>query len=207
MNIRNNHASCWIATASSMAKLTDDQGILDMFRNRFKTILLPEQMALDGSFPAELKGTKPYAYSLFNMDAFANIAQILSTEEDNLWEFSTSDGKGIKKGMDFIFPFIKSKELWPYKKDVFNWEKRPTRQSCLLFAGLAYQKQAYIDTYMEMEEPSHPEVLRNLSVGTPSCYLAQYIVEYFSDDRNCKHKKTASLEIHKRKNEDKNKSI
>ena len=46
--------------------------------------------------------TKPYGYALFNIDAFANVAQILSTPEDNLWEFETPDGRSLKLGMEFI---------------------------------------------------------------------------------------------------------
>ena len=56
-------------------------------------------MATDGSFPLELKRTKPYGYSLFNIDAFFNVAQILSTPEDNLFEYETKDGKSLKKGL------------------------------------------------------------------------------------------------------------
>ena len=47
----------------------------------------PTQMAADGSFPQELARTKPYGYSLFNLDAMATICQILSTPADNLWTF------------------------------------------------------------------------------------------------------------------------
>ena len=43
-------------------------------RERFKTVLLPEQMAPDGSFPQETRRTKPFAYSLFNLEAMAGIA-------------------------------------------------------------------------------------------------------------------------------------
>ncbi|MFO7922984.1 MAG: hypothetical protein R6U58_04760 [Bacteroidales bacterium] len=36
------------------------------------------------------------------IDAFANFARILSTPEDNLWEFETPDGRSLKLGMEFI---------------------------------------------------------------------------------------------------------
>lgn len=167
MNMRNNHATCWLATASSMAKLTSNDKMLEMCRERFKNVLLPNQMAEDGSFPNELRRTKPYGYSLFNMDAFANVAQILSTTDDNLWEFSTPDGKNLQKGMDYIFPFIKDKSKWPYEKDIYIWDEWPARQSCLLFAGLNFQKPEYIDVYLNLCRSTHPEVFRNLPVRHP----------------------------------------
>ena len=48
-------------------------------RDRFQTVLIPNQEAPDGSFPEELRRTKPYGYSLFNLDALAIVAQTLLT--------------------------------------------------------------------------------------------------------------------------------
>ena len=75
MNWKNNHGTCWAATAASMAVLTDNAAIIKLCTDRFKNILLPNQMAADGSFPLELKRTKPYGYSLFNIDAFCRYSQ------------------------------------------------------------------------------------------------------------------------------------
>ncbi len=172
MNAKNNHGTCWAVTAAAMADLTSNEEIKNLCRNRFKTIFLPTQMADDGSFPLELKRTKPYGYSLFNMDAMCNLARILSTSEDNLWQFTTPDGKNLKKGMDYIFPFIADKSKWPFAKDIYIWNEWPARQSCLLFAGLAYENKAYIDTYLHLPaSPVHPEVIRNLPVRHPAIWL------------------------------------
>ncbi len=67
MNARNNHATCWVMQVAAFARLTGDQEILDFCRKRYREVLLPNQMATDGSFPEELKRTKPYGYSLFNL--------------------------------------------------------------------------------------------------------------------------------------------
>jgi hypothetical protein len=172
MNAKNNHGTCWVATASSMASLTGDEQVLKMCRERFKTVLLPSQMADDGSFPLELKRTKPYGYSLFNIDAMCNVAEILSTPEDNLFEFNTPDGKCISKGMEFIYPFIADKSTWPFAKDIYIWEEWPVRQSCLLFAGLALNNKKYISTFLSLPaNPTHPEVIRNLPVRHPVIWL------------------------------------
>ena len=172
MNAKNNHGTCWAVTASMFAKLTDNQEVIDFCKNRFKTVFLPNQMANDGRFPLELERTKPYGYSLFNLDAMANLAEILSTPEDNLWNFETADGKSLQKGMDFLFPYIQNKTSWPYKQDIYIWNEWPVRQSCLLFAGLAYQNSSYIETYLNLPaNPTHPEVIRNLPVRHPIIWL------------------------------------
>jgi hypothetical protein len=172
MNTSNNHAVCWLATAGSMAKLTGNQEIINLCIERFKNIALLDQMGEDGSFPRELGRTKPYGYSLFNMDAFANVAQILSTPDNNLWEFETPSGRSLKLAMEFIFPYIRDKSLWPYGEDVYIWDEWPVRQSSLLFAGLAYDNAEYIDMYLKLPaNPAHPEVIRNLPVRYPAIWM------------------------------------
>lgn len=172
MNAKNNHGTCWVVTASAMASLTGNEKVRQMCSQRFKDILLPSQMAADGSFPLELKRTKPYGYSLFNMDAFCNAAWILSSNGDDLWKFATPDGKSLLKGMQFLFPFIRNKAAWPFAKDIFIWEEWPVRQSSLLFAGIAYGNQDFIQKYFELDaHPEHPEVIRNLPVRNPVIWL------------------------------------
>jgi len=172
MNAKNNHGTCWVATAAAMATLVGDEKVRQMCTDRFKTILLPSQMAEDGSFPLELKRTKPYGYSLFNIDAFCNVARILSTPADNLWEYSTPDGKSLKKGMEYIFPYIKDKTSWPFARDIYIWEEWPVRHSSLLFAGIAYGNEAWIKSFLSLPaNPTHPEVIRNLPVRHPVIWL------------------------------------
>jgi hypothetical protein len=172
MNAKNNHGTCWVVTAAAFATLVGDERVRQVCEERFKTVLLPGQMAADGSFPLELKRTKPYGYSLFNMDAMCNLAEILSTPLHNLWEFETTDGKSLRKGMEFIYPYIADKGKWPHAKDIYIWDQWPARQSSLLFAGLAYQDGRFVDTYLKLAaEPVHPEVIRNLPVRHPLIWL------------------------------------
>jgi len=172
MNAKNNHGTCWVVTAASMAVLTGNEDAKQVCIRRFKTILLPSQMADDGSFPQEIKRTKPFGYSLFNIDAMCNAAQLLSTPDDNLFEFKTEKGQTLRKGMEFIYPFIVNKSIWPFNKDIFIWEEWPVRQSSLLFAGLAYQNKQYISTFLSLPaNPAHPEVIRNLPVRHPVIWM------------------------------------
>jgi hypothetical protein len=172
MNWKNNHGTCWAATAASMAVLTNNYEIKKLCIDRFKNILLPNQMAANGSFPFELKRTKPYGYSLFNIDAFYNVAEILSTPEDNLFEYETKEGKSLKKGLEFIYPYIVDKSKWPYDEDIFIWNKWPVCHPALLFGALAYHNSKYLDTYLELPAyPIHSEVIRNLPVRHPIIWL------------------------------------
>ena len=163
MNWKNNHGTWWHAQAAAYAELIGDSDILETCRQRFREILLPNQMAADGSFPFETERTKPYAYSLFNLDGMAAVAWILSGSEENLWEYSLPDGRGLKKAVEFMIPFIKDKESWPFQRDVLHWEEQPGLQPFILFASLAYNRPDYFGIWrsLDADYPSD-ESRRNL---------------------------------------------
>lgn len=169
---KNNHGTCWVMQVAAFAQLVGDTATMSYCRLRFKEVLLPNQMAADGSFPLELKRTKPYGYSLFNLDAFATICQILSTPADNLWRFTLPDGRGMRKGMEFLYPYLKEKSTWPYSKDVMYWDEWPVRQPCLLFAGIGLNEPRYVDLWKTLNpSPTNAEVIRNLPIRHPVLWV------------------------------------
>ena len=172
MNAENNHGTCWVMQVAAFAKFTGDTIMMKFCNDRFKTILLPNQMAANGSFPRELRRTKPYGYSIFNLDAMTTICQILSTKGNNLWEFETSDGKSIKKGIAFLYPFIENKNTWTFQKDVMYWDEWPVAQPSLVFGAVAYNNQSYLGTWKRLDHvPEVDEVIRNLPVRNPLIWL------------------------------------
>src|SRR5882762_7716827 len=102
----NNHGTCWAMQVAAFAKFTGDQQLMEFCRDRYKKVLLPAQMAADGSFPQELRRTKPYGYSIFNLDAMTTLCQLLSTPEDDLFTYTTPEGQSIKKGIEYLYPFV-----------------------------------------------------------------------------------------------------
>jgi hypothetical protein len=159
----NNHGTCWVMQVAAFAAFVGDEGKLAECRTQFKQVLLPDQMAADGSFPRELKRTKPYGYSLFNLDAMATICQILSTPGDDLWKFTTTDGRSMQKAVAFMYPYMMDKSKWPGKPDVMFWEFWPVRSPALIFAGIAYGEPKYLELWKSLEaNPTNEEVLRNL---------------------------------------------
>lgn len=172
MNAKNNHGTCWVMQVAAFSQLVGDQDKMEFCRKRFKEVLLPDQMAQDGSFPLELSRTKPYNYSLFNLDAMATICQILSTEKENLWNYSLPDGINIRKALEFMYPFITAKSSWPYKQDVMFFEYYPVRQPALLFGGLAYNEKKLIELWKTLNaDPANEEVIRNFPIRQPILWV------------------------------------
>ena len=172
MNAKNNHGTCWVMQAASFARLTENKDILNFCKLRYKNVLLPGQMAENGSFPQELERTKPYGYALFNLDAMATICQILSEKDDNLWEYTTLDGLNIKKGLEFMYPYVVDKSKWPYPQDVMYWNDWPVAQPSFLFGSIAYNDKKYFDAWGNLDHnPKVFEVERNMPVRNPLIWL------------------------------------
>lgn len=168
----NNHSTCWNMQVAEYAKFIGDEKKLGFCRNHFKQELLPEQVASNGSFPKELERTKPYGYSLFNLDAMIMVAQILSTSEDNLWEYETPDSVDLENALEFMYPYIKNKSAWPYQQDVMYFETWPVRHPSLLFGALAYNKKKYLDVWEKLNPtPIEDEVLRNFFIRQPILWV------------------------------------
>jgi hypothetical protein len=169
---KNNHGTCWVMQVAAFVRLVRNEELLDYCRNRFKTVLVPNQIATDGSFPEELRRTKPYGYSIFNLDAMTTICEILSTRRDNLWTFTLSDGRGIGVAVQYMYPYIKDKKNWPLKPDVMYDTEWPMRHSSLLFAGRALNKPEYIELWQTLPADSKvDEVVRNFFIRQPVLWV------------------------------------
>jgi hypothetical protein len=165
---KNNHGTCWVMQVAALARYVGRTDLTAYCRDRYRTVLLPNQFAADGSFPEELRRTKPYGYSLFNLDAMAMVCEILGTAGDNLWTYELPDGRGMRKAMAFMAPFIADKHRWPHSPDVMYFDNWPVRQPSLLFAGLALNEPKYIDVWCTLDpDPTVEEIVRNYFIRQP----------------------------------------
>lgn len=165
---RNNHGTCWVMQVAELARYVGREDLSTFCRERYRTVLVPNQIANDGSFPEEMRRTKPYGYHLFNLDAMAMVCEILSTPKENLWAFTTADGRGIRKAFEFMVPFIADKKKWPQKPDVMYFDEWPVRQPALLFGGLALKEPSYIEVWRKLNpDPTVEEVIRNYFIRQP----------------------------------------
>ena len=87
---------------------------------------------------------------------------------DNLWDYETADGRSIRKGIEYLFPYVQDKTKWPLPPDVMYWDQWPVAPPFLLFGAKAYQQPAWLNTWKKLEHwPQNEEVIRNLPVRNP----------------------------------------
>jgi hypothetical protein len=177
----NNHAMCWALQAAEFARLTGNTAVRNDVYRRYREILLPNQLAPDGSFPKELTRTKPYSYSIFSFDIMATLCQSLKGGTLDLHapslgaealNFRLPDGRSVSRAAEFIYPFIKDKSTWRWPHDVQHWDALPVRSPGLLFSGIAFHQQPYIDLWRTLNpDPSDKEIIRNYPIRQPLLWV------------------------------------
>lgn len=174
-NATNNHAVAYWLQIAVFAQFTGDEQELADCRKQFVDVFISKQMAANGGFPRELARTKPYGYSIFQLDNMATLCQVLSTPGDNLWQFQLPDGRGMRKAMEFMYPYLADKSKWladGHRKDVQAWKDWPVRQPSLLFAGLAFGEQKYLYLWLKLSaDPTNDEVRRNVAITQPVLWV------------------------------------
>ncbi|HLI04029.1 MAG TPA: alginate lyase family protein [Terracidiphilus sp.] len=169
---KNNHATCWALQAAEFARLTGNNSVREDVYRRYREILLPDQMAPDGSFPRELARTKPYSYSIFNFDVMTTLCQSLKGLAPDPLTFTLPDGRGICRGAAFIYPYLKNKSAWKWAKDIEHFDALPVRSPGLLFAGLACREPDYIALWKTLDpDPADKEILRNYPIRQPLLWV------------------------------------
>ena len=160
-NAKNNHGTCWIMQVSAFADLVKDTALLAYCKDRFLNVIIPNQMDARGAFPLELNRTKPYGYSLFNLDAVITIAHIYKI-----------NSPALKKGIEFLYPYVQDKKTWPYPKDVMYWDEWPVATPFLLFGYMHYNEPTWLNTWKKLNHfPTNEEVIRNLPIRNPLIWL------------------------------------
>jgi Alginate lyase len=168
----NNHGTCWVLQEAAFAHLVGDRAALADARRRFREVLLPRQMAPNGSFPRELRRTKPYGYSIFNLDVMTALAEVISTPGDDEMRYTLPDGRSLIKGVEFLAPYLADKSRWPKPPDVMYWNDWPVRQPCLIFGYLATGRTDWLRLWERLDpEPSVEEIRRNYPIRQPVLWV------------------------------------
>ncbi|WP_447765473.1 alginate lyase family protein [Sphingopyxis panaciterrae] len=169
---QNNHGTCWLLQVAAFATLLGRDAILADARARLQTMIIPTQIAPDGSQPLELARTKPYAYSLFNLDVLAASAWLLADGSGELIAWHTPDHRSIGGAIGWMAPFIADKRAWPHAPDIEYWDGFPVRQPSLLFGGLALRRDDWLALWQRLDpDPAIGEVVRNFPVRQPLLWL------------------------------------
>ena len=109
----NNHETWYDVQVASLALYT---GQVDVARRTIDgaRARIGRQIEPDGRQPRELERTRSWDYSEFNLAAFMDLATLATRLDVDLWNYRTTDGRGIRPAVDFMVPFAAGERTWTY---------------------------------------------------------------------------------------------
>ena len=114
-NAHNNHGTFYDMQVANYALFFGDTELARRAVNRGMDLRIASQISIEGKQYAELERTTPFHYSAFNLDAMTNIARYGEQLKINVWK-KRDKTRGLKKGIDYLVPFVLAPETWPYKE-------------------------------------------------------------------------------------------
>ncbi len=144
---KNNHGSWYDVQIVSLALATENKDIaISQSKRLFEKII--SQITVEGRQPEELTRTNAYGYSFFNLEALCNYARLVANLDVDGWKFVSSEGKGIQKAIDFMYPYAINEKPWDYKQ--IGARKRDTPVRVMLYAYAAFGDKKYLEAAKAM---------------------------------------------------------
>ena len=136
----NNHGTYYDVQILAYALFTDQPELakkqIEVVKSRIQS-----QMKPDGSQPFELERTVSWGYTNMNLAGFFKIARLAENVKNNLWNYETTDGKGLQKSLQWLIPYLKNEKVWEYKQ--IKEKKYDDTLWLLKMASVKYANPAY----------------------------------------------------------------
>jgi hypothetical protein len=152
----NNHGSYYDLQTMRYAIFLGNTALATQLAELVKTRRIPIQVNPDGSEPLELSRTNSLFYSEYGLTANFGVAQLAADVGVDLFGFQTTDGRSLRKALDFLTPYADPAKVWPYPQ--ITLDDRSQLVSLLRRASIAYSDPIYeqtLEMYYASALPSH----------------------------------------------------
>ncbi|MBL8182018.1 MAG: alginate lyase family protein [Blastocatellia bacterium] len=113
---KNNHGTWYDVQVASVALFVGKNNIAKQLLESSKQKRIATQIEPDGSQPHEIARTRSMSYSTMNLEAFVLLAKLGESVNVDLWNYSTNDGRSIRKALEFLHPYAVGEKKWTTKQ-------------------------------------------------------------------------------------------
>jgi hypothetical protein len=113
---KNNHGTFYDVQAMSFALFLRRNDLAKQIAEAAKAKRIALQVEPDGRQPLELARTKAWSYSNMNLDGLMSLARLAESVGVDLWTYQTKDGRGIRRAMEYLYPYATGDQKWTYQQ-------------------------------------------------------------------------------------------
>jgi hypothetical protein len=140
---KNNHGTWCDAQVAAIAMFVGEREVARHIAEGAKANRIGQCIEPDGRLPEELERTNGLHYSVFHLSGMAVIARIGEQLDVDLWHYETKDGRSVRRGLDFIMPYLAGDKKWPYKQ-IKKMSVSPTDMGLFYLAATRYKDPQYL---------------------------------------------------------------
>ena len=140
---RNNHATWYDVQLASFALFVGQQSVAREVLQKVPARRIATQIDPDGQQPLELARTRSFDYSAMNLRGMFELARLGEHVDVDLWNFETSDGRGIRRALEWLIPYALGEQKWTHRQiSVFAPERLAPllRRAAIVYRDPGYER-------------------------------------------------------------------